>query len=384
MAKDHYIPAAYIGRFSGKSKGRARERPIAVYNVRSKTIRTVKASSIGARKGMYKLVEGDRDESQLNDDIDNWAAYETSIPRVLDQICNREGISLDDWVHVAVPFVTGLFVRGREFDTRYESRPGMAESMQKGDVLRAAIINGGRALEMCRLLAPVMAARWTIIRGPSHCRLISNDRGLAATQDRNTGQLGWVVPLDKNTALGIFPQTERVLARWTGTDWTAHLVHGELSPSDTFDDLNRKLATCCNEFIYGCSEALMKPLRKHAVKQVDPEWLMEFNWAQISRQQRVAHERDWYTVSKIAATNMPPDNVRDYDFSDRMGANDRWSPPIYWIPSNLSSFPPGISVSRSSLKLTLDLLDDFDDHILRCPPPHEDTAADANVSDNGV
>lgn len=369
VAKHHYIPAAYIGRFSSQAQGPTRERLITVFNLKSDSIRTVKASNIGARKNIYNLTDGD---------IDNWDAYETGIPRVLDQICQGDEISLDDWVHIAVPFVTGLFVRGREFNERYESRPDIADLMGKM-ALSSDNTNLGRTFEMSRLLAPVMAARWTVLHGYSHPNLVSNDRGLAATQDSSTGDVGWVIPLDKDTALGLFPQKQRLIASWTDGSWIAELDHRNLSTSDSFEDLNRKLAACCSEFFYGSSEFLVKPLHAHAAKTIDPVWLMEASWRQISSQQRIAHERDWYTLSTIAAEDVTPSDIPDFNPSKHFGANNRWSPQYYLLPTNLSCFPSGVSVSGSKLNLTLELLDDFDDHILHAPQQ----VALADVTDGG-
>src|SRR5947209_6550054 len=114
MAKDHYLPAAFIGRFSQDTLGALRDRHIWVNNGKARKILKSTPASIGYKKGLYNLKDGSN--------IDKWD-YESSLNITLTKISNRQQISLDDWLRIAVPFITGLFVRGKEFNRRYEAIP---------------------------------------------------------------------------------------------------------------------------------------------------------------------------------------------------------------------------------------------------------------------
>src|SRR6266702_1208123 len=202
MAKDHYLPAGFIGRFSSDTTGAYRDRRLWTYNSKAgKTLNTA-ASAIGYKKGLYNLHDGKT--------VDKWD-YEGPLNRVLDDIAQSKEITLDDWVRIAVPFVTGLFVRGKEFNERYENMPlikGLADNLNPDNT------NGSRILRLQRQLAPVMAARWVVLHNADpNTAIISNDLGLVLTQDATTKAVGWAIPLDPKTVLGIFPQKMRVIGQ---------------------------------------------------------------------------------------------------------------------------------------------------------------------------
>jgi hypothetical protein len=164
MARDHYVPASVLGRFSAEPVSRVRDRRLVVG--RSGKVFSAKAESIGFVNKLYDvsstglwLASGAEDPGSVDRMI---SGYESQLPDVLDllDLLDRTArVPLRAWLRVLVPFIAAMFVRGRDFGARFEGRP----------VVRAAGASGrdntnrARLLELQRLLAPVTCARWVVL-----------------------------------------------------------------------------------------------------------------------------------------------------------------------------------------------------------------------------
>ncbi len=175
--RHHYIPAAYLGRFSWVTTGRPRKRPLYVARVGVDKIFCRSAEDLACKEGLYNLPGSEA--TWLGEHIDAWD-YEGRLPQALDNLRDSgDSINADTWLHTLVPFITGLFVRGPD----------------RNDGLN----NFGRIVEFQELLAPVMAARWTVVHLPPGDELIASDRGFGGVT--LGGQVGIIVPCDPQTAL---------------------------------------------------------------------------------------------------------------------------------------------------------------------------------------
>lgn len=359
MAKDHYLPAGFIGRFSNDPAERYRERLLWTYNARAGKTLQLRASNIGYSKGLYNLSGGRT--------IDKWD-YEGPLNRVLDQIAAAEPVSLDDWIHIAVPFVTGLFVRGKEFNDRYESMPLIKNLMSSGTIVNPDNTNAGRALRLQRQIAPVMAARWVVLHNKgTNYPLISNDLGLVLTQNAENGEAGWAIPLDSNTVLGLFPQKFGHVARYENGTWYAAIEH-LYPPESMFKGFNEQIAHASREFVFGAEEAHFAGYEQYIGKDEDQKMpiIMEGLWSQMfTGQELVAHENEWRTVAGISNRNLTPKQALEYSFSyDDLDIENKWSPPIMFLPANLTEFPSGVCFAGDDMALDLQLLDDFEKHVV--------------------
>lgn len=364
MAKDHYLPAGFIGRFSGDTTSTYRDRRLWAYNSKAGKTLSTAASAIGYKKGLYNLHDGNN--------VDKWD-YEGPLNRVLDDMAQGKEVALDDWVRIAVPFVTGLFVRGKEFNERYESMPlikGLA------DKLNADNTNGSRIMRLQRQLAPVMAARWVVLHNDDpNTRVISNDLGLVLTQDVTTKEVGWAIPLDPKTILGIFPQKQRIIGQYKNGMWVADIRHLQ-PPAAMFKGINEQIARSSNEFIFGTTKIDVEACKQHTgvVAEEKMPIIMEAPWSQtFSGRELIAHERDWWTVSAIANLNLDPESVATHNFNLFKDAtsNGKWEPPMIFFDGNLTEFPSGVAIDGETMQLNLNLLDDFENHIIK-PPQDED------------
>lgn len=356
VVNHHYLPAAFIGRFSLSTTVCMREREVWTYSNRAQKLLLVSAETIGHRKGLYNLADGET--------VDKWK-YEDQLGRVLDSLAHADTMTLDDWIHVAVPFVTGLFVRGKEFNERYESMPGI-KGLQQSGLISPDNTNGSRILRLQRQLAPVTAARWVVLHNQGDLSLVSNNLGLMLTQNLENGEAGWAIPIDTKTILGIFPRKFREIAAYRIGRWYANIEH--LYPNPTIlRDFNRQIACSATEFIFGPDEHSIKPLTKYVDDQgPDLPTLMEAAWANIfSRQELTAHDADWRTVASIANLNLAPDAALEHKFSvSDLDLKNKWFPPMLFLSANLTAFPSGVGFHNDKMYLYLSLMDDFESHII--------------------
>jgi hypothetical protein len=356
MAKDHYLPAAFIGRFSLSTATRIRERAVWTYNSKAKKLLLVAPSAIGHRKGLYNTSDGNT--------VDKWK-YEDQLGRVLDSLAHADDITLDDWIHVAVPFAAGLFVRGREFNERYESMP-LINELQKSGLISPDNTNVSRILRLQRQLAPVAAARWVVLHNQGGLPLVSNDLGLVLTQNLENGEAGWAIPIDTKTILGIFPRKFREIATYRDDRWYADIEHLYPNPT-TFSGFNHQIARSATEFIFGPDEDSVKALTKYVDGEgPDLPIVMEAPWSKMfSREELIAHEADWRAVASIANLNLTPDTALEHNFSfNDLDLKDKWFPPVLGLATNLTAFPSGVGFHDNKMCLNLNLLDDFESHII--------------------
>ena len=260
MARDHYLPAAFIGRFSDENQPRrpARERKVWVARVPSPSsarpaATRCRASAIGYSRGLYGMPSQHLPEHARNQptSVDSWR-YEPELPRVLDALRDGQTLTLSDWLHVAVPFVAGLFVRGTDFNARYESRlGGISEKIEAASQgWNAFNTNFARTVEMDCLLLPVMAASWTVHHAPLAADIVTNNVGLVPAYDPRLRRSGWAVPLDPRTGLMLLPGSRRCFASHGSKGWTATIEHLPQTPG-FFSGLNSAAAQCASEFIVG-------------------------------------------------------------------------------------------------------------------------------------
>lgn len=103
MAKDHFIPASLIARFSEEIDDQVRRRKVWV--ARSNGSRAkVRAESVGYANGLYD-VDQDMFPTRGHRAVDDvWASYEPQVFRVLDRLIDGS-VTATEWVDTLLPFV---------------------------------------------------------------------------------------------------------------------------------------------------------------------------------------------------------------------------------------------------------------------------------------
>lgn len=271
MANDHYIPASLLGRFSTDNISRARERKVWALKRGEQKAQHKKAEKYGSRQDFYDLLM--TQHAHMPRVVDKtWLAYENHLGSVLEILrtnTSRSAIDAHSWLTVLVPFVASLFVRGPDFNERYEARLGMKEiynhiAKEEPDYPRDNT-NMSRLMEFQRLLAPIIAASWTVLHTGEKLPLLINERGYTLYRPNGLDQLGWFIPVGYDMAFAIWPTRVnhgRAIIVDTGiAKWKAILEHRTISDEDT-KVFNRAIAGVASEFIVGPSETSVSTLIK--------------------------------------------------------------------------------------------------------------------------
>ena len=259
--RHHYLPAAFIGRFSSAPARQARESLVWVRNRGVGLPFLEKAKNVGHVRGLYgtpKSTAGSAEEHSAEHwNIDAaWRHVENRLSSAIDLLLAADG-ALDAHVfgEVLVPFVAALFVRGWEFDERFTRRmDGLfgTDTDLHAQFTSRENVNHARLMEMQRLCSPVMRAAWTVMSNVSDVPLLTSDLAVIPwiAQEHNA----MVVALDPWHALRLDarPLCSRIAL---GADkWVVDIDRDEMSRVDAIR-ANRTSARVAPRQIYGPTEA---------------------------------------------------------------------------------------------------------------------------------
>lgn len=220
--RQHYQPAAYLGRFSLDQSKRLRERQLWVRDRRAPRPFQSSAENVGWVTGLYDI---DDDSVAGSRSLDSAWSYESSLPGALHALTDRTTM-LDGrvWIMTLVPFVAGLFVRGQHWHEEFAKRPLIAQLLRLG-VTRPLTSNAAaqRLVEFQEMLAVVMASRWTVLHFSEGVNLVTSDMAVAPAFTP-LGP-GYVIPIDICTALVVTRTTNREILTWAGDRWVAAVDH---------------------------------------------------------------------------------------------------------------------------------------------------------------
>jgi hypothetical protein len=114
-------------------------------------------------------------------------------------------------------------------------------------------------MEMQRLLAPVMASKWTVLRAVGTIPLITNDVGYGYFGLANTGEYGMFIPLRKDFLLGVIPDRKRPIVIARNGEWYPLIDYADLAPSDSAG-FNRTLVQGAGRFVFGPDAVTIKQI----------------------------------------------------------------------------------------------------------------------------
>ncbi|MGV0050907.1 DUF4238 domain-containing protein [Mycobacterium colombiense] len=362
----HYIPAAFLGRFSPDTEGRLRERRVWVLKAGGRgRARLSAAESVGCVDNLYQLYGQPFFNQQNPSAVDDvWARYEQRLGPSLDEL-SKTGknetcimtIPGKTWLRVLVPFVTGLFVRGKEWESRYSERmKSLYASEHFSDPEhKSDNTNVSRLMEFQRLLAPVMSARWVVMHVRGDHPVITNELGFTFFRppDGSSAQ-GVAIPISTSTILGLVPlppNSGRCIMRDRGKgQWRANIEHVTLNANDQ-RNFNAAMANIAEEFLAGPTKDSVE-IHHEALRNdcpLTPEFLGAL-WPnpKILR----AHEFEWFrAVTAIAkkSSELKQSDLQKRDWN--IIAKD-WTP-IVSIPTNLRDFPSGLLLRGDKIYLAM-------------------------------
>jgi hypothetical protein len=361
MARDHILPAAFIGSFSNERITPLRRRHVAVIRRGSGLVTTTRAESIAFENRLYDMKLGrSRDDPPVRDLDRTWQRYEDNLNAALDRLAGRQAIDASTWLRTLVPFCAGLMCRHPEFASRatIEARvlsPNDPHRLQR--VSDEERVNAARWLEMNFLLTPILAASWTVHHLPATCPDVTTDLGFCAY--RNTsGETGIIVPISRRAALGLIPKRRRTVLTKRDGRWLAPIAHVELAPGFA-TGLARVMARCAPTLVIGAKESDLADLTTAlAIPAARAPTLTGL--AAITRWELYLNHMAWpCLVTAVETGNFtegPMTNV-DWDLCMSRG----WSPPPL-IGDPLIA-PANVTSTARSVRLSLT------GEIDRPPPP---------------
>jgi hypothetical protein len=324
--KRHYIPAAYIGRFSASASSRARDRPVWVRRRKPTKPFQRAASDLGYEINLY-------DYSYHADgtvrSIDDAWGYERELTAALDALA-KESHDIDAalWSYVLIPFVAGLLMRGPDIG----GENGAEE---------------GRLLEFQELLAPFAAAKWTVLHFKSAPPLVTSDRGWSTAIAPYAGH---VVPLDPRTLLVVEPTRRRTILRWTERGWRAPVVHRS-PPGFEVDAWNATISAGAREQIFGPTETAVERAAEHLEDRRPSSPFADF----VDQMDLGCHLYDYFRILSAISRTLPDAQEAIETVDWRAVDEERWTAPV-WIELIMGSrtgggvrvvAPDGIEVDLS-------------------------------------
>lgn len=258
MAKDHFIPAALLGRFSEEQSGPTRDRKLQVIS-RHTAPRTARASAIGYKNGLYD-VDKDFFSKDHGRAIDNlWDTYEPKLPAALDALIDGT-LTASDWVRVIVPFVAATFSRDRTYAERIEERllqQGVEDPRANLPwVFDKTHVNMNRLIEMNRFAARAITSNWYVYEADGDLVIPDLGFGINLIGDfEGKDVVGLILPVGRRHVLELVPVPDRETAyRTAGGDWKVPIVRGP--SAGTSLELNKCLAQCAQDFMAGTEAAV--------------------------------------------------------------------------------------------------------------------------------
>jgi hypothetical protein len=329
----HWLPAAYLARFSPAPVRPRRKSIVSVLWRGQQRANRARVETLTRQRGLYG------GETGLGLDLErNWWAYEEDLPRVVDDLSTGALVSGGDWLHVLVPLVTTLLVRGPEFEQRFDRR---IES-QGGYLGADRMPNVSRLMEIQRFLAVVMVCRWTVAH--SSVPLIANDIGWTSAEERGD-EPGVAVPLDPRHVLVVAPTQGRRVLDWDGRRWLAVIEREELAAGAAIE-WNRMTALRAQRLVLGADESDVEPydgdLTAERREYGDP-------FPTFGGRLRIMHEFEWYRCA--AAARRRPEDVGAFKLDFAADLGDGWRPAGVMLPTNLPEFATGLSLESSSIWL---------------------------------
>ncbi|NHW49341.1 DUF4238 domain-containing protein [Paenarthrobacter sp. MSM-2-10-13] len=274
MAKDHFIPASLMARFSQDAVGPARKRK--VWSLRSNGSRAeVRAEAVGYSNGLYDVDSGMFPTRGVRAVDDVWSSYEGDLPGVLDRLIDRS-VTAAEWIDTLVPFVAASFARDRGYKSRVTRRLANSTSGLFAEIPELAElalddtnIAINRLMEMERFAARALASEWVVFEFDEDIVLPDVGYGFDLVSEDPDVLALWF-PIGRRNLLMLTPcASRRVITRSEG-EWKPSIYYSQTEVK--VGELNRALAHTAQDFIVGT---------RTSIDDVRPEDLGRFDWHAI-------------------------------------------------------------------------------------------------------
>jgi len=307
VSRQHFLPAALVGRFSTAASYPIRDRPVWVTRRGSARAYVQKAENLAALDDFYTVevspFVGDDPGSRPLAIDEMWTHVEQSLTDIIDaaDAAVTTGLMQAGRWATFIEFLAQILARTPDFDRRFVERfggPGVAPEL----VADRDNINAVRLIEIQRLRAAFLYGSWYFIRFPVGS-LVQNDRGYAGTADRDTGTTGLCFPLRHDLAVTVLTSVEPNQLI-TVDDAYYVPVGSNVFDAAAAESLGPLVAEWADSEIYGPSEPIVRAASLGFQREPPPvgpedafghssKWLRE-------------HENDYFTLlAQISTTPSP-------------------------------------------------------------------------------
>ena len=228
---------------------------------------------------LYTLLDVDSDPGLVDQ---TWSRVESQLPKAVDELLASDlgYLKARTWLETLVPFVTSLFVRGPEFNRRFESRLEEMFGESHREIARNIDnTNIARLFELQRLYAVVIRAEWRVVHFPAEAPLVTTDVGYSLTRNSADDRIGYVVPLDLTTALSLIRGPDHPTLWWRNGAWIAGPITHLSMPASQAKTLNQTSARSGIDEIYGPTQdsvsVVSPPTAASEAVAVGPRYLVD-------------------------------------------------------------------------------------------------------------
>lgn len=273
MAKDHFIPAGLLARFTDDPKDSSRLSKVC--SLRSNGARAlVRAESIGYSRNLYD-VDGEMFPTRGTRAVDSvWDSYEPDLSRALDKLIGGS-VTASEWINILVPFVAASFGRDRGYKARVVGRFAREIDVDRREfgelVLNDTNIAINRILEMERFASRALACEWTVCEVRDD--LVIPDIGYCLELVHQYPDIiSMQFPIGRRHLLILTPRPSGLILKKSNGGWGPTISYARLEvPSEL---LNRALATTAQDFVVGT---------RTSIDQVKADDLSQYTWETIDQ-----------------------------------------------------------------------------------------------------
>lgn len=242
MARDHFIPASFIARFSENPAPQARKSEVHV-KFRGKNFSVKKrAETIGYANSLYDI-DKDFTSTQQTNAVDSvWTSYESTLNSAIDDLIAGT-LSAVDFVAIIVPFVAGFFARDVSYGSRTTSRIEHAHAdlpiFVKESMSEPNHVALNRLSELDFITPKLLASKWVVSETDDD--LILTDFGLGFNYVgifENVDATSYLLPLGPRSLLEITPMPVLPLFEIGDRGLSPIIVHSnEIRPASKVNEL---------------------------------------------------------------------------------------------------------------------------------------------------
>jgi Protein of unknown function (DUF4238) len=324
-ARQHYLPAAYIGNFSEDSSPRRRTRPVWVRRRDRSDVFLSRAENLAWARDLYTLRRPTEDPHFVDR---LWDHAEQNLNFAIDALRRVPDQPLDAglWIGVLVNFVTELFVRSPDWERSLADRfihgLGVDPREELPTIDHADNANMARAFEHQRVSPAVIRADWHILRAPPGAAFISNDVGRAPMLHAATGASGYVVPLALDLALTVLDSGQHLRLVWDDAVWHVEGFYNVELTREDVAGLNQTMWRTCTEAVYGASKSLVRTAASDVRPPPRPVSDGAIALGDLDKRQRMEHLQ-WQVRELVSQP--PPDGQAEWSLGELDGS---WTPGV--------------------------------------------------------